>query len=104
MSQTRRQQLEQLLADMPDDPFLRYGLAMEYVSEGQDETAVLKLRELIQASPEYVPGYMQAGQALVRLNRPAEAREIWARGVAAARGQGDQHAAEEMQGFIEGLD
>jgi predicted Zn-dependent protease len=101
---SRKQQIEAMLADDPNDPFLRYGLAMEYVSLGDQAQAVHCFRELLAVAPDYVPAYLQAGQALLRLNQPGEAREVWTRGVAVARGKGDQHAAEEMQGFIAGLD
>lgn len=101
---SRKQQIEEMLAEDPNDPFLRYGLAMEYVSAGQDEEAVHSFEQLLQASPDYVPGYMQAGRALVRLDRLEQARSIFQAGIAAAKRQGDQHAAEEMTGFLEGLD
>ena len=101
---SRKQQIEEMLAEDPNDPFLRYGLAMEYVSAGQDEEAVRCFEELLRTSPDYVPGYMQAGRALVRLNRLADARTVFQAGIAAALKQGDQHAAEEMTGFLEGLD
>jgi tetratricopeptide (TPR) repeat protein len=101
---SRKQQIEEMLAEDPNDPFLRYGLAMEYVSAGQDEEAVRCFEELLRTSPDYVPGYMQAGRGLVRLNRLEEARTVFQAGIAAARKQGDQHAAEEMTGFLEGLD
>lgn len=104
MSKSRREQLEELLAEMPDDPFVRYGLAMECVSAGQDGEAVRQLRELIGIAPDYSPAYMQAGQALVRLGRPAEAKEVWAKGSAVAGKQGDRHAADEMQGLIESVE
>jgi tetratricopeptide (TPR) repeat protein len=101
---SRKQQIEEMLAGDPNDPFLRYGLAMEFVSAGQDEEAVRCFRELIEKTPDYVPGYMQAGRALARLNRLEEARAIFQAGIAAARKQGDLHAAEEMTGFLEGLE
>jgi Flp pilus assembly protein TadD len=101
---SRKQQLEEMLAEDPHDPFLRYGLAMEHVGAGQDEEAVRCFRELLQTSPDYVPGYMQAGRALARLNRLEEARAIFQSGIAAAQQQGDLHAAEEMAGFLEGLE
>jgi tetratricopeptide (TPR) repeat protein len=101
---SRRQQIEEMLAEDPHDPFLRYGLAMEYVSAGQDVEAVRCFEELLRINPDYVPGYMQAGRALVRLNRLEEARAIFQGGIATARKQGDLHAAEEMTGFLEGLD
>ena len=101
---SRREQIEELLKETPGDCFLRYGLAMEYVSAGDDRGAVARFRELIAVAPDYVPGYMQAGQALLRLNQLQDAKEIWGQGSAVARRQGDSHAAEEMQGFIEGIE
>ena len=103
-SQSRKEQIEAMLQDDPNDPFLRYGLAMEYVSAGEDDQAVRCFRELLAVEATYVPAYLQAGQALVRLNRLAEARDIWQGGIAVARQNGDQHAAEEMTGMLEGLE
>ena len=100
---SRKQQIEEMLADDPNDAFLRYGLAMEYVSAGQDEEAVRCFQDLLRVAPEYVPAYMQAGRTLERLNRVEEARTLFQSGIAAARQQGDQHASEEMAGFLEGL-
>ncbi|MGH7170062.1 MAG: hypothetical protein ACRELF_05230 [Gemmataceae bacterium] len=100
---SRKQQIEEMLAEEPNDPFLRYGLAMEYVSAGQDEEAVRCFEELLKTTPDYVPGYMQAGRTLARLDRVAEARAIFQAGIAAARQKGDLHAAEEMAGFLDGL-
>lgn len=100
---SRKQQIEEMLAEEPNDPFLRYGLAMEYVSAGQDEEAARCFQQLLQVAPDYVPGYMQAGRALARLERLEEAQAIFRAGIAAAQQKGDQHAAEEMTGFLEGL-
>ena len=100
---SRKEQIQAMLADDPTDPFLHYGLAMEYVSDGADEEAVRCLRELFKVAPEYVPAYLQGGQALARLGRPQEAREIWQRGIAVAQKLGDEHAWQEMQGFVDSL-
>jgi tetratricopeptide (TPR) repeat protein len=100
---SRKQQIEEMLADDPNDAFLRYGLAMEYVGAGQDEEAVRCFRHLLETTPDYVPGYMQAGRTLARLDRVDEARAVFQAGIAAAREKGDLHAAEEMAGFLEGL-
>jgi Tfp pilus assembly protein PilF len=100
---SRKEQLEEMLAEEPHDPFLRYGLAMEHVSAGDDATAARHFRELIAATPDYVPAYMQGGQALARSGQAAAARELWQQGVAVARQKGDSHAADEMTGMIENL-
>ncbi len=101
---SRKEQIEEMLAEDPNDPFLRYGLAMEHVSAGQDTEALRCFEELIRVAPDYVPAYMQAGRALVRLNREEEARTIYRTGIATARQMGDPHAADEMEGFLQQLD
>jgi Flp pilus assembly protein TadD len=100
---SRKQQIEEMLAEDPNDPFLRYGLAMEHVSLGDDEGAVRCFRDLVAADRDYVPAYMQAGQALVRLGRLDEARQTLSLGIIAARKQANAHAAEEMQVMLDGL-
>jgi tetratricopeptide (TPR) repeat protein len=101
---TRKQQIEAMLAEDPQDPFLIYGLAMEHVSLGEDEAAVRCFQALLAIDPNYVPAFMQVSQALIRLGRIAEARSQLSRGIAVAQQQGNGHAAEEMQGFLAGLD
>ena len=101
----RMEQIEALLADDPDDAFLRYGLAMEHAGQGDDSAAVAVLRDLIErsAASPYVPAYLQAGQALIRLGREAEAAALLREGIDAARRVGTPealHALGEMQGFL----
>ena len=102
-AKSRKEQIESMLADEPNDPFLRYGLAMEYVSAGDDAAAAKCLQELIAVTPDYVPAYLQLGQAFLRQGRTPEARQAWTQGVQAAQQAGNQHARDEMQGFLENL-
>ena len=74
MAKSRKEQIEDMLVDEPNDPFLRYGLAMEHASEGDEEAGARLLLELIQGRPDYVPAYLQAGQLLARLDRPRVAK------------------------------
>ena len=100
------EQIEAMLADDPDDAFLRYGLAMEHASSGDDAACVEVLRDLIArtaAATPYVPAYLQAGQALVRLDRITEACDVLRQGVDVARRVGDTHAQGEMQGLLESV-
>ena len=100
---TRRQQIQEMLAQEPNDPELRYMLGMEHASAEDDEAAVQCFEELLQLTPTYVPGYHQAARVLARLNRVAEARAMLEHGVPIALQQGNQHAAGEMQEFLDGL-
>jgi Tfp pilus assembly protein PilF len=103
MAKSRREQIEEMLAAEPDDPELRYFLAMEYVSASQNEEAARHFAELVQVCPEYVPAYLQAGQLLTRLGREDDARSMFRRGIDMAERKGDTHAAGEMAGFLENL-
>jgi Tfp pilus assembly protein PilF len=100
----RMQQIRALLAEDPEDPFLRYGLAMEYAGQGDDTTAATHFRDLITASPEYVPAYLMLGQTLVRLGDEDQAKDALRRGVAAAAKAGNEHAQGEMQALLDGLE
>jgi hypothetical protein len=96
-------QIEALLADDPTDVFLRYGLAMEYVSAGDDVTGADQLVRLAEEA-SYVPAFLQAGQVLARLNRFEGACTILRRGIAVARQQGDAHAEGEMAALLSSLE
>ena len=98
--------IEALLAEAPDDAFLRYGLAMEHASAGDDAECAAVLRDLIarHATSPYVPAFLQCGQALARLDRTEEACAVLRAGVEAAGKAGDTHAQGEMQGLLASLE
>jgi Tfp pilus assembly protein PilF len=101
---SRKEQLEAMLQDDPQDPELRYMLAMEYVSQGDDEGAVRCFREIFTVAPNYPPAYHQGARALQRLNLIKEARDVLLRGIPLALAQGNSHAAGEMQELLDNLD
>src|SRR4051812_31672046 len=101
---SRREKLEAMLAEDPNDTELGYMLAMEYASGGDDERAARSFRELLTRAPDYAPAYHQAGRALHRLGRIAEARAVLERGIPVALKAGNSHAAGEMQDLLDNLD
>jgi thioredoxin-like negative regulator of GroEL len=102
-SPSRRQKIETLLADDPNDVFLRYSLALELAKEGEHDRSLEGLRSLTRNSPPYVPAFFMAGQQLARLGRIEEARAILREGVEEARRQKEDHAAGEMAEFLTSL-
>jgi hypothetical protein len=100
---SRRAALEAMLADDPWDAFLRYSLALELEKEGQHEACQALLGELMRSQSPYVPAFLMAGQFLLRQGREAEARQVFAAGIAEAQKQGNGHAAAEMGDFLGGL-
>ena len=97
---SRREMLEQFVAQKPADAFARYGLALECVKLGDDHAALAHFQSLLETSPQYVAAYFQYGQLLSRLGRIDEARRIFADGIVVAQKTGDIHARDEMQAAL----
>ncbi|MCI0681220.1 MAG: hypothetical protein L0Y71_03875 [Gemmataceae bacterium] len=104
MTTTRKQFILDHLQNEPNDPELRYMLAMEYASEDNDLEASRCFEELTAVAPDYVPAYHTGARTLVRLNRVAEAKALLERGIPIAFAQGNTHAAGEMQELLTSLD
>ena len=100
---SRREQLEELLETNPDDVFLHYALALEYVSAGDVSEGLQKLAELTDRNPDYVAAYFRRGQILADQNEVDDAREILTRGIEVARKTRDAHAEREMSEFLDTL-
>jgi predicted Zn-dependent protease len=99
----RREKLEALLSDSPDDPFLRYALALALAGEGNVVEAQEGLGSLLQSAPDYVPAYFQLAQLQVNDGKADLAKPVLMRGIEMARRAGDSHAEGEMRGFLEQL-
>lgn len=100
---TRREKIEAMLGDDPQDVFLRYSLAMELGQAGEHEKSLALLDDLTKETPPYVAAFFMAGQQLAGLDRINEARDYLRNGIEAARDQGDTHAAGEMSEFLASL-
>ena len=96
----RLEQIRVLLRDEPDDPFLLYGLAMEYLSVDDPTAAATAFRDLMTRQPDYVPTYLMLGQTLQRLDRTEEAADVLRQGAVAAKAAGNDHALSEIQGLL----
>jgi predicted Zn-dependent protease len=103
MAPSRIELLRGFITQRPDDPFPRYALAMEHKNAGQLDAAWETFRMLMDAHPDYVPGYLHAGNTLVALGRPAEARVVFDSGIAASSRCGDGHARGELEGALAAL-
>ena len=98
----RRKSLEASLAADPADTFLRYGLALQCLREGDTEEGRRMLEQLIADHPDdQVPAYQQLGQSYMDEGNAEQARSYFALGIVKAQAVGDLKAAGEMQGFLE---
>ena len=103
MPASRREKIEALLANEPHDPFLRYGLAVEYDNEGRYDEALRVFVGLTADIPPHVASFFRGAQLLARLDRIDEARDWLRRGIDEARRQGESHAAGEMAELLASL-
>lgn len=101
----RRLKLEESLRDDPSDPFLRYGLAMQCLREGDADEGRERLKALVADRPdEEIAAYQQLGQSYAESEEFAEAAEWLRAGIEKARAKGDAHAAAEMEGLLGSFD
>jgi len=100
---SRRERIEAMLADDPQDTFLRYSLALELDKQQDHDRSLELLAELRGEDPPYVPAFFMTGQQLARLGRIEEARTVLREGIETARVQADLHAAGEMSEFLASL-
>jgi predicted Zn-dependent protease len=100
---SRRQMLEEFVAQKPDDAFSRYGLAVECMNSGDSAAADQHFSALLKRNPGYVPAYLMYGQLLARESRKDEARRVLANGIDAATKAGNQHARSEMEAMLNDL-
>jgi cytochrome c-type biogenesis protein CcmH/NrfG len=95
--------LNEILQLDPTNAFARYGLAMEYVSQGNIEAALTEFNTLIGHNPDYVPAYQMSAQTLAKSGHTEAALTRLHEGLAAASRTNNAHAASEMQALLDDL-
>lgn len=96
--------LNEILAQNPTDAFARYGLAMEYASQGDTDTSLAEFDRLQRDHPDYAAGYFMAAQTLAKSRRNQEAKTRLKEGIEAARRSANRHAQSEMQAMLDDLE
>lgn len=97
----RLEVLKNLAQQNPRDTFVRYALAMAHAGAGEFERAVEEFGVLLSLNPDYKAAYFHAGQALEKLGRLEEARQMYRRGIEVTTRQGDAHARDQLASALE---
>ncbi len=103
MSTERLTKILAMLEQMPNDPFLRYGAALEYVSSGDDSQAEQYFQWILANHADYLPMYYQLGKLLERKPNNEDAIRIYSLGIELAASQKDQHTRNELQNALDEL-
>lgn len=102
LNMERIEEIQQLVALVPTDPFPLYGLAMEYRNGGDFAQAAATFGQLMDRFPDYVPQYLMHGQLLANdLKNRAEAMRVLNLGLDKARAARNHHAQGEIQSLLD---
>ncbi len=101
---SRLQKLLELYEKDPSDAFIRYGIALEYSSLQQHDSAAEWFERLRSDTPDYLPTYYMLGGLYAKLGKPNMARTIYEEGISTAQRANDMHTLSEIRAAIDELD
>jgi tetratricopeptide (TPR) repeat protein len=96
MEPSRLEKLLEFLKNEPNDEFLQYALATEYLRLDDKETALNYYEGLVINHPDYVGTYYHLGKLYESLNRKEDAVATYQKGMGAARAAKNNHALSEL--------
>lgn len=97
MTESRLTKLLEFLKNEPDDPFLKYALATEYLRLNETNIALGYYEDLVNNHPNYGGTYYHLGKLYEALGRKQEAINTYEIGMKITREQRDNHAFSELQ-------
>jgi len=97
MSSNRLEQLFDFLKATPNDPFILYAIAIEYIKQKDFDQALTYFQELLHQKPDYVGAYYHFGKLYEQLGQEDQALTIYRKGMAVAQQAHDMHAFSELQ-------
>ena len=97
MQISRLEKLLEFLENEPDDAFLKYALATEYLRLNQTDKALAYYEDLVNTHPNYVGTYYHLGKLYEALQRKQDAINTYEAGMKVTREQRDNHALSELQ-------
>ncbi|WP_200878600.1 tetratricopeptide repeat protein [Sphingobacterium sp. SG20118] len=104
MMSDRLEQLQEFLKDSPQDPFLKYAMATEYLKLGNQEEALKGYLDLVTNHSDYVGTYYHLGKLYEKMTRVEEARDIYQKGIVITQKKRNMHALGELRGALNLLD
>jgi tetratricopeptide (TPR) repeat protein len=96
MKKNKTDELLLFLKEEPEDPFIKYALALEYIKNNNFHEAFFYLNTLLESQPGYLAAYYQLGKVLERLSRCEEAICIYEKGMEIALAQNKKHTHSEL--------
>ena len=102
MPESRLEKLLEFLKNEPNDEFLKYALATEYLRLNDTGNALLYYEDLVTNHADYVGTYYHLGKLLERKKEKKEAEETYREGLRRTFGK-EQHTYAELQQALNDL-
>src|SRR5580698_5401352 len=97
MDTARLDKLIEFIKNEPNDEFLKYALATEYLRLNQADKALTYYEDLINNHPNYTGTYYHLGKLYEALNRKDDAVKTYETGMRITKEKRDNHAFSELQ-------
>ena len=97
---TRLELLKRYLQEDPSDSFLRYALALEFISLNEQKQAYEQLGKLLNDEPDYLAAYYMAGKLAEVTGKNSQAIAWYVKGIEVARQQKNQQTLNELSAAL----
>jgi tetratricopeptide (TPR) repeat protein len=97
MEISRLDKLQEFIKNEPNDEFLKYALATEYLRLNQTGKALEYYEDLVNNHPGYTGTYYHLGKLYEALDRKEDAIKTYEKGMAITKEKRDNHAFSELQ-------
>lgn len=103
MENSRIEQIKTFLKESPEDAFLNYALAIEYLGINNTNEAKIIFENLIQNNPDYSATYYHFGKLIQNQGNRELAISIFENGIKIADKNKELHAAAELRSALNEL-
>ena len=103
MQASRLEKLLEFIKNEPNDPFLKYALATEYLRMNQTDKALDYYEDLVTNHPDYTGTYYHLGKLYEALDRRQDAINTYETGMKITKEKRDNHAFSELRAVYDEL-
>ncbi|GAA4105483.1 tetratricopeptide repeat protein [Mucilaginibacter panaciglaebae] len=103
METSRLEKLLEFIKNEPNDEFLKYALATEYLRLNDAGKALQYYEDLVTNHPQYSGTYYHLGKLYEALSRKDDAIKTYEKGMEITKAKRDNHAFNELQGVYREL-
>lgn len=103
MTINRLERLLEFFKSEPNDPFLKYALATEYLRLNNIDQALWYYLDLVDKHTDYIGTYYHLGKLYEQLGQQDDALKTYEQGIEVGKRIKDQHALSELLGAYNSL-